>query len=115
LTQHIQAGKSLVYIFALTENERSAYRDSLSSIARKYEEYLSFVTIDAIEYGHMTQALGLDAGVFPALALQNPSFGQVFPYPQRRAITAEAIEKFILDIVEGRTKPGGARTVRDEL
>lgn len=111
---NLQTGKSLVYIFALTESERSTFRAALSPVAKKYKEFLSFATIDALEYGHMAQTLGLESGVFPALALKNPSFGQVFPYAQRRSITAEAVESFILDIAQGRAEPI-AGTMHDEL
>jgi protein disulfide-isomerase A1 len=89
-------------------------------MAKKYQEYLNFVTIDAVEYAHMAPALGLEAGVFPALAVQNPMYGQVFPYDQRHVITADAVESFIIDIVQGRAQPSAnwARregTVHDEL
>jgi protein disulfide-isomerase A1 len=68
----------------------------------------------------MAPSLGLKAGVFPALAVQNPMYGQVFPYDQRHAITAAAVESFIVDIVQGRVRPSadGARregSSRDEL
>jgi protein disulfide-isomerase A1 len=116
----LKAGKSLVYIFALTESERSAYRASLKLMAKKYQEYLNFVTIYAVEYAHMAPALGLEAGVFPALAVQNPIYGQVFPYDQRRVITADAVESFIIDIVQGRVQPsangaGREGAAHDEL
>jgi protein disulfide-isomerase A1 len=116
----LQAGKSLIYIFTLTESERSAYRASLKPLAKKYQEYLNFVTIDAVEYAYMAPMLGLEAGVFPALAVQNPMLGQVFPYDQQRTITAEAVESFILDIVQGRVQSstGGAErkgSAHDEL
>ena len=65
------------------------------------------MTIDANEYAHIALALGLQAGKFPALALQNPMYGQMFPYNQKFAITPETVEKFVLDIVEGKTKPFG--------
>ena len=69
-----------------------------------YVEYISFVTIDAVEYAHMAPALGVEAGVFPALALQNPRLGQVFPYHGNK-ITPQVVEKFVQDIVEGRIQP----------
>ena len=55
----------------------------------------------------MALALGLKAGIFPALALQNPMVGQVFPFDQRRPINAESVESFVMDIVQGRTPPSG--------
>jgi len=71
------------------------------------------VTIDAVEYAHMAPALGLEAGVFPALAVQNPMYGQVFPYDQRRAITVEAVESFITGIAQGRVQPSTGRAGRE--
>jgi hypothetical protein len=103
-----KAGKSLVYIFALTERGRDGYRTSFKALAKKYQEYLNFVIIDAVEYASMAPALGLEAGVFPALAVQNPMLGQVFPFDQKRKITPDAAETFVLDIVQGKTKPAGS-------
>jgi len=71
----------------------------------KYKEFLSFVTVDAEEYSHMPQTLGLKPGKFPALAVYNPTLGQIFPYNQRREITRQAVEEFILDIVQGKEQP----------
>jgi protein disulfide-isomerase A1 len=86
----------------------------------KYKEFLSFLTVDAEEYSHMPQRLGLKPGKFPALVVYNPSFGQVFPYDQRRSIAPQAVEEFILDIVQGREQPsvpgaGGAEIKHTEL
>jgi protein disulfide-isomerase A1 len=106
--RHAKAGKSLVYIFALTERERDGYRSTFTAVAKKYQEYLNFVIIDAVEYASMAPAVGLEAGVFPALAVQNPMLGQVFPFDQKRTITPDAAETFVLDIVQGKTKPAGS-------
>jgi protein disulfide-isomerase A1 len=67
----------------------------------------------------MAPALGLKAGSFPALAVQNPMMGQVFPFDQTRHITPVAEEDFVLDIVQGRTQPysspAGERIMHEEL
>lgn len=119
LTAIKQAGKSLVYIFALTDSERYEYRAKFTQLAKKYQEYLNLGLIDAVEYAYMVPALGLEAGVFPALAVQNPMMGQVFPFDQRRDITPEAAESFFLDIVQRKTKPSsgaaGEGNVHDDL
>jgi protein disulfide-isomerase A1 len=104
-TEIRKSGKSLIYIFAFTENERKKYREELRPLAKKYEEYLSFVTIDAGEYAHMAPSLGLEEGVFPALAVMNSLMGQVFPFPNGREIEAKTVEAFVLDIVSGKTQP----------
>lgn len=92
---------------------------AFTQLATKYQEYLNFVIVDAVEYAYMAPVLGLKAGVFPALALQNPMLGQLFPYDQRREITPEAAEAFVLDIVQGKTKPSsnaaGEKIVHDDL
>ena len=56
----------------------------------------------------MAPALGLQAGVFPALVLNNHRMGQVFPYKQNKGITAKGVDSFVLGIVQGKTKPAGA-------
>ena len=77
------------------------------------------MVIDAVEYAYMAPALGLKAGVFPALVVQNPMMGQVFPFDQARDITPEAAEGFVLDIVQGRTQPSSGTAeqgiVHDDL
>jgi protein disulfide-isomerase A1 len=70
------------------------------------------VTIDATEYYQMAAGLGLKDRIFPALAVQNPMLGQSFPFDQRGVITPEAVEGFVLDIVQGRVQPG-SRSEKD--
>jgi protein disulfide-isomerase A1 len=76
-------------------------------VAKKFKEYLKFVTVDAGEYGDMTAALGLRPGVFPALAVQNPRVGQVFPLPAAGAedIAPKAVDDFVMSIVQGKVQP----------
>jgi protein disulfide-isomerase A1 len=108
ILNYLKAGKSLVYYFARTEEERNEYKTFLKPLAKKYKEYLSFVTVDAVEYGHMIPALGLHAGASPALAVFNPMYGQAFPYNQGRKIRPEEVESFVLDIVQGKVQPYGS-------
>jgi protein disulfide-isomerase A1 len=80
----------------------------LKPLAKKYKEYLNFVTVDAVEYGHMIPVLGLQAGSTPALAVFNPMHGQAFSYDQEWQIRPEAVERFVLDIVQGKVPPYGS-------
>jgi protein disulfide-isomerase A1 len=87
-------------------------------LAKKFKEYLNFVTVDAVEYGHMLEALGLKDDGSPALAVFNPMYGQAFPYEQRKKITSEAVESFVMDIVQGKVQPmvsGGGEQAHTEL
>jgi protein disulfide-isomerase A1 len=99
-----QAGKSLVYYFAHTEKDRSKYRESLKPLAKKFKEYLNFVIVDAMEYGHMLPALGLQDVGSPALAVFNPMYGQTFPHDQQKKITPETVEGLVMDIVQGKVQ-----------
>ena len=104
----IKAGKSLVYYFTRTPQDRETYRESLKPLAKKFKEYLNFVTVDAVEYGHMLPALGIQDTGSPALAVFNPMYGQAFPYDQKK-ITPETVESFVMDIVQGNVQPLGTR------
>ena len=76
------------------------------------------MTVDAVEYAHMAPGLGLDAGKFPALALQNPMFGQVFPFEARKQIIVKEVDSWVLNIVAGRVLPwNGSKgaAMKDEL
>lgn len=81
------------------------YADSMRAVARKYEEYLLFVTVDAAEYADMVPMLGLRPEVLPAVSVQNPSYGQVFPFDQTKKLSAQAIEQFVTQIASGKVKP----------
>ncbi|KAE8453967.1 hypothetical protein EG329_007743 [Mollisiaceae sp. DMI_Dod_QoI] len=103
--KYMKAGKSLVYFFAKSEAERDAYKASLKPVAKKFKEYLSFVTVDAEEYGHMLPALGHAKASLPAVSVFNPMYGQVFPFAKGKKITAESVEGFVMDIVQGKVQP----------
>ena len=104
-TLSLQPGKSLVYFLAEKPEEREAYVEAMRPVAKKYREYLRFVTVDAIEYAELAAPLGLPAASFPSLAVQNPAYGQVFPYAAGAKITPIAVEAFVTQIVQGKVKP----------
>ncbi|KAI1106425.1 hypothetical protein F4804DRAFT_43165 [Jackrogersella minutella] len=112
--KYLQSGKSLVFYFIATSEERDAYIAAMRSVAKMYKDYLSFVTIDANEYGDLAAPLGLVPGAFPALSVQNPMFGQVFPYPRKNQITPEAVGGFLMDIVQGKVSPWDGTFSEDE-
>ncbi|KAI0384675.1 thioredoxin-like domain-containing protein [Hypomontagnella monticulosa] len=112
--KYLQSGKSLVFFFTTSPAERDAYVDAMRSVAKMYKEYLLFVTVDADEYGDLAAPLGLVPGRFPALSVQNPMFGQVFPYPRSKDITPEAVGGFLMDIVQGKVKPWDGTVSADD-
>jgi protein disulfide-isomerase A1 len=118
---YLKAGKSLVYYFTTTDSERDSYVEAFRSLAKKYGEYLSFVTVDTGEYGEMVPNMGLAEADVPGLAVQNPRNGQVFPFSPGLDITPQAIEAFLMDISGGKVKPWdreqppSGMTAHDEL
>lgn len=94
-----------MYYLAETVEERDAYVESMRPVAKKYKEFLNFVIVDANEYADLTLPLGLLPGTFPALAVQNPTYGQVFPYPSGAHITPETVDGFVINISQGMVQP----------
>jgi protein disulfide-isomerase A1 len=109
-----QSGKSLVYYLAETRDEREEYVETIRPVAKKYREFISFVTVDALEYAPMTKVLGLPGRSFPALAVENPVRGQIFPFTEDE-ITAELVDEFIVDIAGGKVKPWTPMPVPDPV
>ncbi|KAK9773445.1 putative Thioredoxin-like domain-containing protein [Seiridium cardinale] len=112
--KYFHSGKSLVYYLANTRKERDEYVDVVRPLAKKYREFISFVTVDAIEYGAMTSVLGLRGDSFPALAIENPGRGQIFPFTNQD-IVPDAIEQFILDIAGGKVQPWSSLPIPDPV
>jgi len=84
-------------------------------LAKKYEEYLHFVTTDADEYADAAEMMGLKRGS-RGLSVQNPNNGDVFPYTRRDKITAGSVEAFLGDIIQGKVQAWrGAAGGHDEL
>lgn len=101
----LNAGKSLVYYFATDLAQREAFVESFRAIAKKYKEYLLFLTIDANEYDGMLPMLGLSVDSLPAVSVQNPAFGQVFPFRPDGKVTPEGVDQFITSIAGGQVQP----------
>ncbi|KAL0940213.1 uncharacterized protein CTRU02_202976 [Colletotrichum truncatum] len=100
--EYLNAGKSLVYFFTSDDKRRDEYIVAIRSLAKRFQEYLSFVTVDSAEYPDMSSQLGLAEDEKGSLALQNPQTGQAFPHSGK--ITAQEVEQFIVDISEGKVQ-----------
>ena len=112
-------GKSLVHYFVRDDDQRQKYLKEMRPLAKKYQEYLAFTTIEAAEYPEMMSSLGLKKGSSRPLSVQNPSNGDVFPYSGSHEITLPVVEKFLGDIIQGKVKPwsgsSGSTAGHDEL
>lgn len=83
-------------------------------LARKYEEYLHFVTTDVTEYADAAQMMGLRRGS-GGLSVQNPNNGDVYPYTGKGKIWAATVEAFLGDIIQGKIQPWAQGAGHDEL
>ncbi|KAK4178979.1 hypothetical protein QBC36DRAFT_323560 [Triangularia setosa] len=97
-------GKSIVYFFSLSQQAREKFVSEIRPLAKKYDEYLHFVTIDAKEYADAAKMMGLQ-GDGTGLSVQNPNNGDVFPYRRKEALSAGVVEAFLGDIIQGKVKP----------
>ncbi|KAI1424826.1 thioredoxin-like domain-containing protein [Xylaria sp. FL1777] len=112
---YLQSGKSLVFFFSTSSDEREEYVNKMRPVAKMYKEYLSFVTVDGNEYADFAMPLGLTAGAFPGLSVQNPMYGQTFPFPSGAEISPETVGAFVMDIVNGKVKPWDGQSRQDKV
>lgn len=107
----------MVYLFAETEAGRAKLRQTLHKSVKGNYESLTCVTVDHLEYPELQAKLGLEAGVFPAGAVHQLSTNKIYPYPRNLPIDSRALQKWGLDVWQGRIKPwtpGGETVPRDE-
>ena len=106
-----------------SDADRTALRPELYPLAKRYKEYVNFVTIDSKEYGHMAVGLGLsgreDEDDYPAFTVYSAWKDQLFPYPEGQGIKADSVEAFLLEILHGTRSPwnshGPKEAQHDEL
>jgi protein disulfide-isomerase A1 len=102
---YMATGIPLAYIFAETPEERAEISKTLRSIAEEHRGKVSFATIDAKQFGAHAGNLNLEAGKFPAFAIQDTVNNKKYPFNQETEITSEAIAKFVSEFVEGKVEP----------
>ncbi|KAF3766148.1 hypothetical protein M406DRAFT_339425 [Cryphonectria parasitica EP155] len=96
-------GKSIIHYFTSSDTDRKSYVNAIRALAKRYQEYLLFVTTDVAEYPHMASMMGHREGASNVLSVFQPVNGGVFVY-RGQTITAETVERFLGDISSGRVK-----------
>ncbi|KAK4154512.1 hypothetical protein C8A00DRAFT_42734 [Chaetomidium leptoderma] len=109
-----ESRKSIVHYFVRNDKEREEYVAEMRPLARKYEEYLHFVTTDANEYSDAAEMMGVKRGS-KGLSVQNPNNGDLFPYTRKETLTAGGVEAFLGDIIQGKVQPWRPDVGHDEL
>ena len=102
---YMAAGIPLAYIFAETQEERDTLAKELRPLAQKHKGAINFATIDAKSFGQHASNLNLEAGKFPAFAIQKTEKNQKFPYDQEKSITEKDIGSFVDDFLAGKVEP----------
>lgn len=100
----LQKGKSFVHYFVSSAGQRDDYVTEMLPLAKKYEEYLLFTTIDVNEYPEMLPVYGQRPGTSKVLSVYHPSNGQIFPHRKMEKADAAVVEQFLVDIIEGKVK-----------
>lgn len=95
----------MVYLFAKTESERKDLRETIYKFAKSHYDSLTSVMVDPLEFPDLMGKLGLGEGHFPAGAVHQLSKDRIYPFPKDKPLTPSAIQKWGLDVYQGRIKP----------
>lgn len=96
-------GKSIVNYITSSDEDREAYTSAVLPLAKRYKEYLVFVTTDAIEYANLLPLTGHGPGSDKVLSVVKPLDGSIFPF-RGKDITPDTIEGFLKEVSSGRVK-----------
>lgn len=97
-------GKSIVHYITASDEDRESYISAIRSLAKRYKEYLLFVTTDASEYPEILAMTGHAPGSNNVLSVINPTNGGIFPF-RGKDITLDTIDGFLKDVSSGKVKP----------
>ncbi|KAK1760233.1 hypothetical protein QBC47DRAFT_448781 [Echria macrotheca] len=106
-----QSGKSLLHYLPPSPLHLQIFHQQVRPLAKKYQEYLTFLTTSPSEFPDAPSMLGLEDEGGVGLAVQNPATGEVYRYPFRGDLPVRAgeVEGFLGDIVRGKVKAWNRR------
>ncbi|KAK7720908.1 hypothetical protein SLS64_001201 [Diaporthe eres] len=82
-----------------------------------YYDSLTCVTVDPLEFPELQEKMGLEHGGFPSGAVHQLSTDRIYPYPRNLPVDSQSLQKWGLDVWQGRIKPWtppGAATAPDD-
>ncbi|KAF2004954.1 hypothetical protein P154DRAFT_414685, partial [Amniculicola lignicola CBS 123094] len=103
---YMSKSKLTAYIFVTNEEDGIALRRTLTSLAKTFQNVITFGLVDAVEYAPMAKSYGLIEDVFPALVVHAPMNDNVFLYKQGKAITAETTDIMLRTILQAKATNG---------
>lgn len=77
----------------------------LHSFAKGYHDSLTCVTVDPLEFPELQGNMGLEIGFFPSGAVHQLSKDRIYPYPRNLPVDSQSLQKWGLDVWQGRVKP----------
>ncbi|KAJ3281936.1 protein disulfide-isomerase precursor [Borealophlyctis nickersoniae] len=102
--EYVESGLPIAYLFVANQEDRKKYGALVEPLAKLYKGKVSFVYIDAAQYGGHGQNLNLKEK-WPAFAIQKAKENLKYPFDQEKEMTAEAIGEFVKDFVAGKIQP----------
>jgi hypothetical protein len=95
----------VVYLLATTPAQRQSITSSLAKFATSYDSTLTIVLVNPFDFPDLPSKLGLgEDPMYPAGAVHQLSNSRIYPYPKGLPITASALQKWGLDVYQGRVK-----------
>jgi len=98
----VDAGLPLAYLFVTPDSRRSA-GSVVEQVAREFKGKVSFVYIDAEQYGGHASNLNLKQGDWPAFGIQNQKENLKYPYVGE--LSVEGIRAHVQGVVDGSISP----------
>lgn len=96
----------MVYLFTRTAAQRQSIVESLARFAKSYHSSLTIVLVNPFDFPDLPSKLGLgNDPVYPAGAVHQLSNDRIYPYPKGMPLTPSALQKWGLDVYQGRVKP----------
>lgn len=102
---YMASGIPLAYLFVADDESKAKLSAELRPIAEKFKGKINFATIDAVAFGAHAGNLNLEAGKWPAFAIQETHKNVKYPFDQDAEITEKTIAKFVQDYSEGKIDP----------
>jgi hypothetical protein len=88
------------------DEDQVALRKELTSLAKKFDKYVTFGVADAAEYAPMVKSFGLSETKLPALAIHAPMNDNIFSYRQGKQIQASVVEAMLTTILQAKATSG---------
>ncbi|KAI5797921.1 protein disulfide-isomerase [Peziza echinospora] len=102
---YMAAGIPLAYLFVENEESKEALTAAIKPIAIRFRGKINFATIDAVAYGAHAANVNLEAGKWPAFAIQETVKNTKYPFSQDLELTGESIAEFVEKYATGKLEP----------